>query len=138
MNLSSKLTVSAHDSPQAYWCGKIAAAPRAPRPTGILPIHACMINSDNEISDSEIISTGIPYTAVLIYRYSLAVQLYSPVRALHGGAVRAQHATGANHHNVHAGTLMWSLMSLISALASLTLGASAKIRMIGSVFEGRI
>ena len=50
--------------------GKIAAAPRAPRPTGILPIHACMINSDNEISDSEIISTGIP---VLIYRYSLAV-----------------------------------------------------------------
>ena len=65
--------------PRHTGAGKIAAAPRAPRPTGILPIHACMINSDNEISDSEIISTDIPYTAVRIYRYSLTVQLYAPV-----------------------------------------------------------
>ena len=65
--------------PRHTGAGKIAAAPRAPRPTGILPIHACMINSDNEISDSEIISTGIPYTAVLIYRYTLAVNYYSAV-----------------------------------------------------------
>eukprot|EP01043_Picozoa_sp_COSAG02_P116677 COSAG02_NODE_53114_length_303_cov_6.676471_1_plen_60_part_10 len=41
--------------------GKIAAAPRAPRPTGILGIHACMINSDSEISDSDL-------SSVLIYR----------------------------------------------------------------------
>ena len=37
--------------------GKIAAAPRAPRPTGILPIHACMINSDNE---SLILRSSVP------------------------------------------------------------------------------
>ena len=53
--------------PRGTGAGKIAAAPRAPRPTGILAIHACMINSDYEISDSEIISTGI---LVLIYRYT--------------------------------------------------------------------
>ena len=65
--------------PRHTGAGKIAAAPRAPRPTGILPIHACMINSDNEISDSEIISTGIPYS-VPVYRYDeLTAQIHSPV-----------------------------------------------------------
>ena len=38
-----------------------------------------MINSDNEISDSEIISTGIPYS-VPVYRYDeLTAQIHSPV-----------------------------------------------------------
>ena len=65
--------------PRHTGAGKIAAAARAPRPTGILPIHACMTNSDNEISDSEIISTGIPYS-VPVYRYDeLTAQIYSPV-----------------------------------------------------------
>ena len=65
--------------PSHTGAGKIAAAPRAPRPTGILAIHACMINSDNEISDSEIISTGIPYS-VPVYRYDeLTAQFYSLV-----------------------------------------------------------
>jgi hypothetical protein len=41
-------------------CLKIAPRHRG-RP-GILAIHACMINSDSEISDSEIICTDIPYS----------------------------------------------------------------------------
>ena len=41
----------------------------------------------------KIISTDIPYTAVLIYRYTLAVQLYSPVRAR--AAVRVARAGSA-------------------------------------------
>ena len=74
--------------------GKIAAAPRAPRPTGILPIHACMINSDNEISDSEIISTGIPYS-VPVYRYDeLTAQIHSPVRACITRAGGVGHGVG--------------------------------------------
>ena len=69
--------------PRGTGAGKIAAAARAPRPTGILPIHACMINSDNEISDSEIISTGIPYS-VPVYRYDeLTAQFYSLVAVQH-------------------------------------------------------
>ena len=88
--------------PRHTGAGKIAAAPRAPRPTGILPIHACMINSDNEISDSEIISTGIPYS-VPVYRYDeLTAQIYSPVVArrrrivsrIGARCVRAQRVVG--------------------------------------------
>ena len=42
-------STSSGSSGGSHGAGKIAAAPRAPRPTGILPIHACMINSDNEV-----------------------------------------------------------------------------------------
>eukprot|EP01043_Picozoa_sp_COSAG02_P025158 COSAG02_NODE_1403_length_12811_cov_8.982536_12_plen_197_part_00 len=45
--ISSKLTVSAHDSPQGYWCGynrSSAAAPRG-RPEFCLFTHACSILS---------------------------------------------------------------------------------------------
>ena len=69
--------------PRHTGAGKIAAAPRAPRPTGILAIHACMINSDNEISDSEIISTGIPYTELQYLMIELASRYCVPVAA-HG------------------------------------------------------
>ena len=109
--------------PRHTGAGKIAAAQRAPRPTGILPIHACMINSDNEISDSEIISTGIPYS-VPVYRYDELTALFcSAVRATHACA-RAQYAN--SEYNCMGKTRMvysigFSLLSAPSPFSLCTL-----------------